>query len=124
MPEVPEELRPILHDVNTASPVRVRAAPGDPQVAALWLEVAGTSGCTGFVPLPGETLAERTFRAADQLHDWILECLPELGLPAVWPECPEHPARHPLQVGVRADVPVWLCPHTGTSHARVGELGD
>jgi hypothetical protein len=125
MAEPPEELRPILHDVNTASPVRVLVCappPGDRHAAAFWLAVAGTSGHIGFTPAPGDDLVELMSRAADQLHDWILECLPELGLPAVWPECPEHPARHPLQVDVRDRVAVWVCPHTGTGHARVGDL--
>ncbi len=127
MPETPEELRPVLRDVHAASPVRVvvREPSGDHPYDAgtVWLHVAGTLGSIGFRPAPGTALPDRVCAAADQLHDWILECLPELGFPAVWPECPEHPATHPLRVGMTGDGPVWRCPRSAAVHARVGELG-
>ncbi|AEV82798.1 hypothetical protein ACWT_1779 [Actinoplanes sp. SE50] len=127
----PVELRPILRDLRVASPMRVTvaettgrgsggaAASGQPE---FWLRVAGASGLVGHVPHPADPLYQRVATAADQLHDWLLECLPELGLPAVWPECPEHPATHPLTVGIADDVPVWKCPRTGTVHAELGAL--
>ncbi|MFC3991044.1 hypothetical protein [Actinoplanes siamensis] len=126
MTELPEELQPIVHDVNRCSPVRVvvREPPvRDRSGSALWVRVAGASGAIGFVPQPGAALVERTFTQADQVHDWVLECLPELGFPAVWPECPEHPGTHPLGVVLRDGVVVWACPRSGTVHARVGGLG-
>ncbi|WP_436521698.1 hypothetical protein [Actinoplanes sp. HUAS TT8] len=117
MLDIPEALRPAVHDINTASPVRVvRVESTPPGADECWLQIVGTIGLIGIAP--GHNVAGAT----DQLHDWVLECLPELGFPAVWPECPEHPATHPLSAGAVHGEPVWICPRTQTVHARIGQL--
>lgn len=121
-----DELSPIITDINTTSPVRVELAEAPheyPGAPAHWVRVTGTTGMIGYAPHAPDPLAQRIATAADQVHDWILECLPELGFPALWPECPGHPGTHPLTVALNDEVPVWACPRTGIVVAPVGELG-
>lgn len=110
-----EELLPVLRDLEFASPVRVEVSE---QSGTWWIQVVGTIGMVGHVPGPS---ADVCF-AADRVQDWVVECLPELGLPAVWPECPEHPGTHPLSATCPDGIPVWTCPRSSTVHARIGEL--
>jgi hypothetical protein len=59
---------------------------------------------------------------ADQLQDALVESLPSLGLPAVWPECPDHPDSHPLQAVCDEAAAVWTCPRTGRQVGPIGQL--
>ena len=65
---------------------------------------------------------------ADQVQEWAVEALWGKGEPAVWPECPTHPDTHPLAATVEEGEDreegdaVWVCPLTGNTAARIGEL--
>lgn len=68
----------------------------------------------------GERLAE----LAGQVQEWEVEALAEAGRPATWPECPEHPASHPLAPHAEsAERAVWSCPRSHRVVAGIGELG-
>lgn len=78
--------------------------------------------------------ADRLAWLADQVQEWAVEALWRQGAPAVWPHCPWHPNTHPLKATVEPDTDtqaqtetetesaVWVCPNTGATVARVGEL--
>ncbi|GAA4669927.1 hypothetical protein GCM10023226_03040 [Nocardioides nanhaiensis] len=68
------------------------------------------------------THAELLARVADLAHDWVLEQLPDHGLPSNWPPCPRHPRNHPLVIPDEQQEVVWACPTTGEVVALVGHL--
>jgi hypothetical protein len=68
--------------------------------------------------------AERVAALAEQIQEWEVEELAAAGRPATWPECPEHPAAHPLAPVVSADgAATWRCPRSGQAAGAIGELG-
>jgi hypothetical protein len=72
---------------------------------------------------PAQSVAERVADLADQVQEREAEALAEAGRPAAWPECPEHPASHPLAPAVAGDGgSVWRCPRSGTPVCAIGEL--
>jgi hypothetical protein len=75
---------------------------------------------TGIYVRTGDQVAQRVAMIADQLQDAVVESLPWLGLPAVWPECPDHPDSHPLEAVCDDAAAVWICPRTSR---RVGPIG-
>ncbi|MGN6244793.1 MAG: hypothetical protein ACTHQ3_14145 [Motilibacteraceae bacterium] len=125
---IPAELavaaEPVLHDLAAAG-LRVQLVASDwgdaRQCTAMAWWPDGT-GCGVRIDLD-ESAAERVARVADQLQEPAVEGLPALGRPAVWPECPDHPDRHPLQAACRDGMAVWTCPAGGRVVARIGELG-
>jgi hypothetical protein len=68
------------------------------------------------------TEADRLVHVADQVQEVVLEELWQLGLPATWPECPEHPASHPLTPVLTSAGPSWQCPKSRNTIAMIGEL--
>ncbi|MFD5699926.1 hypothetical protein [Streptomyces lasiicapitis] len=68
--------------------------------------------------------AEQLASLAEQVKDWAVEALASQLLPATWPECPHHPASHPLDAEVAEGVAVWSCPRTRRVVAPVGTLGE
>ncbi|MEJ7628458.1 MAG: fumarylacetoacetase [Nocardioidaceae bacterium] len=66
--------------------------------------------------------AEQLWHVSDRLQDGLHESLWSAGLSAVWPECPEHPGTHPLQVRLIAAGVFWVCPKTAAVVASVGRL--
>jgi hypothetical protein len=69
-----------------------------------------------------EPLAQQIASLADQLQEPVVEYNPGVGLPAVWPSCPEHPNTHALEATVIDDRAWWKCPRTGTPVAEIGDL--
>lgn len=121
--ELVAALEPVLRDL-AATGLQLVVTPDD------WGEVMQrTAMCrwpdgsgTGVWVLVEETLAEGVARVADQVQDLVVESLPARGLPAVWPECPDHPDRHPLQARCVDGAAVWVCPREGRVVARIGGL--
>jgi hypothetical protein len=69
-----------------------------------------------------ETTEQRIASLADQLQEPVVEGLPQFGLPAVWPECPEHQRSHPLRALVADGCACWVCPMTGNRVQQIGKL--
>ena len=68
--------------------------------------------------------AEQVARLAEQVQEWEVEELCAAGRSATWPECPEHPNRHPLEpVVTDAGAAIWRCPRTGLAIGPIGALG-
>jgi hypothetical protein len=68
--------------------------------------------------------AEQVAALADQVQEWEVEALAAAGRPATWPQCPEHPASHPLEPAVSADGgAIWRCPRSGLAVCAIGKLG-
>ncbi|MGN6332249.1 MAG: hypothetical protein ACTHOD_11440 [Motilibacteraceae bacterium] len=78
--------------------------------------------CYGVWVDADEDIETRIARLGDQLQDAAVETLAGLGRPALWPECSDHPNRHPLQARCVAGRAVWCCPRSGRILARIGEL--
>ena len=88
-------------------------SPVDPPVGStgVWVARIGPSG-------------ERVAELAEQVQEWEVEALATAGRPATWPECPEHPASHPLCPGLEdGDRAVWRCPRSQRVVCTIGELG-
>lgn len=114
---------PVLHDLAVVG-LRPRLAadrPGDAgeQRAMTWWPDGAGYGVWVHVD---EAFEACVARLADQLQDAAVETLPGLGRPAVWPECPDHPDRHPLQALCVDGAAAWVCPREGRVVARIGEL--
>ncbi|WP_087883669.1 hypothetical protein [Streptomyces alboflavus] len=84
---------------------------------------ADGSGVGVSVP-EGAAAAEQVASLAEQVKDWAVEALAAQLLPATWPECPDHPASHPLDASVAGGVAVWSCPRSRRVVAPVGALGE
>ena len=72
--------------------------------------------------LDDQTPADELERIADQVHEWVVEELPNRHRPTNWPACPAHPTTHPLEVRQVAGDVVWVCPRTEQVVVPVGEL--
>ncbi|GHC64839.1 hypothetical protein GCM10010349_36240 [Streptomyces flavofungini] len=76
------------------------------------------------VAVPEGSAAEQVASLAEQVQDWAVEALAAQLLPATWPECPDHPASHPLAASVTEGVAVWSCPRSRRVVAPVGALAE
>ncbi|GAB3812456.1 hypothetical protein [Kribbella italica] len=90
---------------------------------SVWMMSAAAPGRTGLMAPRWFGDAERVVHVADQVQEFILEELWGLGRSATWPECAEHPGSHPLEARLTDDGPGWVCPKSGRTGARIGELG-
>ena len=90
----------------------------DPAYESLWM-LSGRTARTGLLVPLDLAEPERLVHVADQVQEFVLEELGRLGLPATWPECPEHPGSHPLTPRLG---PCWVCPKSGDAIAAIGEL--
>jgi hypothetical protein len=79
------------------------------------------SGC-GISVLASETTEQRIANLADQVQDPAVEGLPQFGLPAVWPECREHPNSHPLRALTTDGAAFWVYPMSGDRVQQIGQL--
>jgi hypothetical protein len=66
--------------------------------------------------------ADQVAQVADQVQEWAVEALWGAGRSAIWPECPTHPASHPLKATVIDVEPVWICPVDETTQSTIGGL--
>jgi hypothetical protein len=127
-----EELRaacaPALADVERSRPglLRLGSAPdmrpgmnpwGNP-IDGLWLWGAdGRAGTGIWLGEPGETPVDAAFRVTEVVQEAAIHAVH-----GAWPDCPDHPDGHPLEVATADDVAVWLCRVSARVVARVGEL--
>jgi hypothetical protein len=123
--ELADALIPVLRDLEATCPLVPRIEPDQwsnfpGQLAAMAWWPDG-SGC-GISVLASETTEQRIANLADQVQDTAVEGLPQFGLPAVWPACPEHPNSHPLRALTTDGVAFWVCPMTGDRVQKVGQL--
>jgi hypothetical protein len=85
---------------------------------------AAAAGSQGVWVALAESAAERVASLAEQVQEWEVEALAAAGRPATWPECPAHPASHPLEPAVAADgAATWRCPRSGLAVGAIGALG-
>ena len=117
--EFSEALETVLRDLRAQCAVRPRIRVDDSYGIMLHAPDGTGQGLTS--PLGG-TAAERLADLADQVQEWAVEALWSEGAPAVWPHCPAHPDTHPLAATVVAGTAVWVCPKSGATVARIGEL--
>ena len=123
-------MEPVLRDLRAAGALV-------PEVRYEAWEDQGPEYVSAFIAPPGETLgsqgvrvtlahsaAERVADLAEQVQEWEVEALAAAGRPATWPECPEHPASHPLEPVMSADsTAIWRCPRSELPVCAIGELG-
>jgi hypothetical protein len=82
------------------------------------------AGGTGVWVARSGPAGERLAGLAGQVEEWEVEALAAAGRPATWPECPEHPASHPLEPWFEsAERAVWRCPRSYRVVCTIGELG-
>jgi hypothetical protein len=122
-------MAPVLHDLRAAGAivpeVRFEAMEdrGPDYVCAVIGPAGRAIGSQGVWVALAQSVAERVADLADQVQEWEVEALAEAGRPATWPECPEHPASHPLAPAVAGDGgAVWRCPRSGTPAGAIGGL--
>ena len=68
--------------------------------------------------------ADQIVCVAEQVQEWAIEELWRNGASTSWPECPHHPAAHPMDPALISDEAWWVCPHYQSTVARIGELAD
>ncbi|NRQ39890.1 hypothetical protein HII36_49890 [Nonomuraea sp. NN258] len=122
---LPATLLTVLRDLHASCAVRPNvgevAGGGGWDGPVVMLSAPDGTGMGVRIPRDGD-LAEQLADVADQVQEWAVHALWMEGLPAVWPECPEHPGGHPLAAVVEGDTAVWACPRTRTVVAPVGSL--
>jgi hypothetical protein len=115
----------IVRDLRSTEGITLRLSEelvdSDPAYESLWMLSEGESR-TGLLAPLAMAQPERIVHIADQAQEFILEELGRLGLPAAWPECPEHPGSHPLEPTLASGGPHWVCPKSGDTVAPIGEL--
>jgi hypothetical protein len=123
-------MAPVLRDLRAADAlvpeVRYEAQEdrGPGYVCAVIGPAGWTLGSLGVWVAAGSSAAEQVAGLAEQVQEWEVEALADAGRPATWPECPEHPASHPLEPVVSADGGAsWRCPRSGLAICAIGELG-
>ncbi len=124
-PTLSEALVPVLRDLGNSGSLmpEVRdeqwaSLPG--QVTAMLHSPDGSA--QGVSAMAAEPLPQRIASVADQVQEWAVEALWQVGRPATWPECPQHPDSHPLMAAVLEGRAVWICPRTGDLVSDVGRL--
>lgn len=90
--------------------------PGRPAAMISWEHGGGF----GVAVWAGSSLADNIVLLADQVQDEMVQRLWQLGRPATWPECPDHPGTHPLRAVRTDDRAMWACPRTGRPIAAIG----
>ncbi|MEU4391971.1 hypothetical protein [Kribbella sp. NPDC023855] len=96
-------------------------ATDDPAYESVWL-LAGRQWRTGVLAPIDMDQPRRLVHVAEQVQEFVLEELPGRGLPATWPECPDHPASHPLTPKLTKAGPSWCCPKSDATISAIGEL--
>jgi hypothetical protein len=118
-------LQLVLRDHRSTNGIALRLldepSSNDPEYESMVLLSSSRSRTGLLAPLDMEQ-PERVIHVADQVQEFVHEELNWLGLPVVWPECPEHPASHPLRPVLVVDKPSWQCPRSGHTISAIGEL--
>lgn len=85
--------------------------------------VRDPTGSVGLPARPDLADAELLADIADLVQDAVVEALPAMGRPAVWPSCPLHPDTHPMTPAITDDgIASWTCPRDGRPQAVIGSL--
>jgi hypothetical protein len=120
-------LAPVLRDLRVAGAivpeVRYEAMEdrGPGYVCAVISPPGRAPGSVGVWVAADQPAAERVAGLAEQVQEWEVEALAAAGRPATWPECPGHPASHPLEAAVSPDgAAIWRCPRSGRAIGAIG----
>ena len=129
-------LEPVLADLRATGAivpgVRYESWEGrGPDFVCAWITPPGSPptgrisvGSNGVWVARSGPAGARLAELAEQVQEWEVEALAAAGLPATWPECPEHPRSHPLAPDVDDDeCAVWRCPRSQRIVCAIGELG-
>lgn len=115
----------IQRDLRNTGGIELRIleepAADDPGYESVWL-LAGRRWRTGVLAPVDMGEPERLVHVAEQVQEFVFEELARLELPVTWPECPEHPASHPLTPALASSGPCWQCPKSGDTVSQIGEL--
>ncbi|GAA3597380.1 hypothetical protein [Kribbella ginsengisoli] len=118
-------LNAVVRDLRNTGGIELRIsdepATSDPGYESVLL-LSGRRWSTGLLAPLGLTDDERLVHVADQVQEFVFEELARLELPVTWPECPEHPASHPLTPVLTSGPPSWQCPKSGDTVAPIGRL--
>ncbi|MEV6410958.1 hypothetical protein [Kribbella sp. NPDC051718] len=118
-------LEAVVRDLRNTGGIELRIsdepATSDPGYESVLL-LSGRRSWTGLLAPIALTDDERLAHVADQIQEFVFEELARLGLPVTWPECPEHPASHPLTPVLTSGLPSWQCPRSGDTVAPIGQL--
>jgi hypothetical protein len=120
-------LAPVLRDLRAAGAIvpevryEAQQERGPDYVCAVIGPPGQSPGSLGVWVAAGSSAAERIVGLAEQVQEWEVEALAAAGRSATWPQCPEHPASHPLEPVVSADGGAsWRCPRSGTTVGAIG----
>lgn len=91
----------------------------DPDYDSFWLLSSTEGSQTRIVVLKDLPRIVQDVAVAEQLQEFVIEERATHGLTAAWPDCPEHPATHPLNAVEAGDHAVWVCPKSGASHGLI-----
>src|SRR4051812_20010325 len=106
---------PALADLERSRPGLLRLGPPpdsapavDPwgnAVSSLWLWETGGQGTGVWIGDPDEDPSWALFRASEAVQEAAIEAVR-----GAWPECPDHPGSHPLELHETGSAPAWVCP--------------
>jgi hypothetical protein len=115
----------VVRDLRNTGGIELRIsdqpATSDPGYESVLL-LSGRRWSTGLLAPRALADDERLVHVADQVQEFVFEELARLELPVTWPECPEHPASHPLTPVLTSGRPSWQCPKSGATIAPIGAL--
>jgi hypothetical protein len=113
-------IAPVLADLERTRPgcVRLERVDGEEGIVA-WLYDSETDSGTGLWLGAEADPLEAVFDMASCVQEVAMEVLWR-----AWPECPQHPNGHPLELDEADGAAVWVCPETGNTIATVGELSE
>ncbi|MFC0623138.1 hypothetical protein [Kribbella deserti] len=115
----------VVRDLRNTGGITLHLLPepvdSDPSYESVWM-LSGRTARTGLLAPIEMAPPDRIVHIADQVQEFVLEELGRLGLPATWPECPEHPDSHPLTPTQSPGRPSWVCPKSGHTIAAIGQL--
>jgi hypothetical protein len=125
--ELQAACRPALADVERSRPGLLHIGPppeGAPatdhwgnEVPLLFLWDRHRSGTGLWLGHPGEEFSDALYRASEVIQEAAIEAVH-----GAWPECPDHPDSHPLELHEAGTELTWACPAGGRRVATVGEL--
>jgi hypothetical protein len=123
--DLPHPFVVVMRDVDRTYPATVHRKPGTwdnkKKDTGMYISISETEFAFVRMETDGSP-AEQLAALADDLADWLVEQLPSIGHPAVWPPCPQHVNTHPLEAQVINDDAVWVCPRDETVVAAIGSL--
>ena len=118
-PELESALEPVLRDVSSdavAFEIRDEDWADDENAPSALIYATDQTG-TGIYISVWDSTAEQVASLAEQVQDHVIE-----DTQTAWPDCPRHPASHPLTAAVDGERAVWICPRTQVVVAEIGQL--